>query len=58
MKFIESFATALAVVAFSLFIAVAMLDWAGGCGESYIQADGSRVAGECKGREIVFNFFK
>lgn len=58
MKIIESFATALAVVAFSLFIAVAMLDWAGGCGESYVQADGSRVMGECTGREIFFNLFK
>lgn len=57
-SFIESIATAIVVALFSLFIAVAALDWAGGCGESYIQADGSRVAGECMGREIFFNWFK
>jgi hypothetical protein len=45
-------------VAFTLFIFVGILDWFGGCGESYVQADGSRIMGECMGREMFFNFFK
>lgn len=43
---------------FTLFIFVGLLDWFGGCGESYVQADGSRIMGECLGREMFFNFFK
>ena len=40
-----------------LFI-VAVLDWFSGCGESWVQADGSRIMGECMGRELFFNLFK
>ena len=45
-------------VAFMLFIFVGILDWFGGCGESYVQADGSRIMGECLGREMLFDFLK
>jgi hypothetical protein len=45
-------------VAFTLLIFVGLLDWFGGCGESYVQADGSRIMGECLGREMFFGFFK
>lgn len=28
-------------------VAIVVLEWAAGCGESWVQADGSRVVGEC-----------
>ena len=33
---------------------IGILDWWGGCGESWIQADGTRVQGECIGRNLFF----
>lgn len=39
-------------------LAVGLLDWFGGCGESWVQADGTRIMGECMGREILFSLFK
>jgi hypothetical protein len=45
-------------VAFTLLIFISILDWFGGCGESYVQADGSRVMGDCIGREMFFDFLK
>lgn len=45
-------------LAFTLLIFVGLLDWFGGCGESYVQADGSRIMGECLGREIFFGFLR
>ena len=37
---------------------IGLLDWFSGCGESWVQADGTRIMGECMGRELFFNFFK
>jgi hypothetical protein len=45
-------------VVFCVFIVVVFLDWFGGCGESWVQADGTRIMGECMGRELFFNLFK
>lgn len=42
----------------SALLSVGALDWLSGCGESWVQADGTRLAGECMGREFVFNLFK
>jgi hypothetical protein len=44
--------------AITVLLVVGMLDWFGGCGESWVQADGSRIMGECMGRELFFNLFK
>jgi hypothetical protein len=44
--------------AITVLLVVGMLDWFGGCGESWVQADGSRIMGECMGREIFFNLFR
>jgi hypothetical protein len=51
------FCVALAT-AITVLLVVGLLDWFGGCGESWIQADGTRIMGECMGRELFFNFFK
>jgi hypothetical protein len=42
----------------TVLLVVGLLDWFSGCGESWIQADGTRIMGECMGRELFFNFFK
>ncbi len=47
------FSTVITVLLF-----VGLLDWFSGCGESWVQADGTRIMGECMGRELFFNFFK
>jgi hypothetical protein len=52
------FLSALFVLAFATLLAIALLDWIGGCGEVFIYADGSRHLGECVGRDIFFNLFK
>jgi hypothetical protein len=44
--------------AITVLLVVGLLDWFSGCGESWVQADGSRVMGECIGRELFFNLFK
>ncbi len=41
-----------------VLFAVGILDWFSGCGESWVQADGTRIMGECMGRELFFNLFK
>lgn len=42
----------------TVLLVVGLLDWFSGCGESWVQADGTRIMGECMGREMFFNFFK
>lgn len=41
---------------FSSLLCIALLDWMGGCGESFKRADGTSQMGECIGRETFFNF--
>ena len=51
----------LAVILAAIFaaaFAVFVLDWTGGCGESFIYADGSRHPGECTGRVILKSILK
>ena len=43
----EVILTLLGTVAFSLFIFVVTLEWLSGCGQMWVQPDGSKVAGEC-----------
>ena len=43
---------------FMALLFIGLLDWFGGCGESWVQADGTRIMGECMGRELFFSLFK
>ena len=44
---LERVAVTLASVAFVFLCALIVLEWAVGCGETWVQADGSRIVGEC-----------
>lgn len=55
MKLIVNFVLALFV---SLLLLVGLLDWTGGCGESFTYADGSVHSGECIGRDLVKSTFR
>jgi hypothetical protein len=46
-RILEGVAVALATVFFIGLLALIMVEWFVGCGESWVQADGSRVIGEC-----------
>jgi hypothetical protein len=46
-KFWEVVAMTIASVAFAVLVGVIVIEWLAGCGESWVQADGSRVVGEC-----------
>jgi hypothetical protein len=41
---------------FASLLCIGLLDYMGGCGESFLYADGSRHLGECIGRDTFFNF--
>jgi len=43
----EVILTMLGTLAFSAFLAVMLLEWMAGCGETYIDANGNRHAHEC-----------
>jgi len=40
-------------ILFSVFLSIALLDWLGGCGESFTYANGSQHQGECLGRDLI-----
>ena len=40
---------------FAVTLLIVLLDWAGGCGETYTHADGTTHPGECIGRDILFS---
>jgi hypothetical protein len=46
-KYLDIAAAALILVCFSFLMAYTLINWALGCGESFPQADGSRIQGEC-----------
>lgn len=54
-KYLESVATALVMICFSFVMAFTLLNWALGCGESFPQADGTRIQGECVGPIEIFD---
>jgi hypothetical protein len=58
MKALTTLFYVVLAIAITVLLVVGLLDWFGGCGESWVQADGSRIMGECMGREMFFNFFK
>lgn len=41
-----------------VFVLIGLLDWMGGCGESFTYADGSVHSGECIGRDLVKSTFR
>ena len=51
---LQCFIAAILTAAFAVFV----LDWTGGCGESFVYADGSRHPGECTGRVILKSILK
>lgn len=42
---------------FASVVCIVLLDWLGGCGESFVYADGTRHLGECVGRELFLSNF-
>jgi len=46
-KYLDIAAAGLVLICFSFLMAYTLLNWALGCGESFPQADGTRVQGEC-----------
>lgn len=51
---ITNFLVGFALTAFVILSTVVLtLDWFGGCGETFTLSDGSRVLGECIGRDIL-----
>jgi hypothetical protein len=46
-NFIEKTAYAIVGLILAILFAFMLLNWASGCGESYVTADGSRIQGEC-----------
>jgi hypothetical protein len=57
-RLLEVAITVVSVVLFTALIVVGVLDWTGGCGETFVHADGTRHAGDCIGREILKGVFK
>lgn len=58
MKAIKHLVSVTISAAITILFTVAVLDWFSGCGESWVQADGSRIMGECMGRELFFSLFR
>jgi hypothetical protein len=46
-RLIEWVAVAIATVFFAGLFAIIVVEWFAGCGESWVQADGTTVIGEC-----------
>jgi len=46
-KYLDIAAAGLVLICFSFLMAYTLINWALGCGESFPQADGTRVQGEC-----------
>ena len=46
-KWLEIILGGIAAVLFAVLLAVILVEWFAGCGESWVQADGSRVIGDC-----------
>jgi hypothetical protein len=54
-KYIDIAAAVLVLVCFSFLMAYTLINWALGCGESFPQADGTRVQGECVEVRRIFD---
>lgn len=47
MRLLRALLTVLAMAAFAAMGAIVLLEWAAGCGESYVDAHGERHVSEC-----------
>ena len=54
-KYLDTAAAILVLVCFSFLMAYTLINWALGCGESFPQADGTRIQGECVEIRRVFD---
>jgi hypothetical protein len=54
-KYLDIAAAILVLVCFSFLMAYTLINWALGCGESFPQADGTRVQGECVEVRRIFD---
>jgi hypothetical protein len=54
-KVVEVLVVTVSLIAFVSFVCVFVLDWTGGCGESFQYANGTLHQGECVGRDVFFS---
>ena len=54
-KYLDIAAAGLVLICFSFLMAYTLINWALGCGESFPQADGTRIQGECIELRRVFD---
>jgi hypothetical protein len=54
-KYLDIAAAILVLVCFSFLMAYTLINWALGCGESFPQADGTRIQGECVEVRRIFD---
>ena len=54
-KYLDTAAAILVLVCFSFLMAYTLINWALGCGESFPQADGTRIQGECVEIRRIFD---
>ena len=54
-KYLDIAAAGLVLICFSFLMAYTLMNWALGCGESFPQADGTRIQGECIELRRVFD---
>jgi hypothetical protein len=46
-RYLDFFVALVVVCGFTFLMAYTLLNWALGCGQSFPQADGTRIQGEC-----------
>ena len=54
-KYLDIAAAGLVLICFSFLMAYTLINWALGCGESFPQADGTRIQGECVEVRRIFD---
>ena len=54
-KYLDIAAAVLVLICFSFLMAYTLINWALGCGETFPQADGTRIQGECVEIRRVFD---
>jgi len=54
-KYLDIAAAGLVLICFSFLMAYTFINWALGCGESFPQANGTRIQGECIELRRVFD---
>jgi hypothetical protein len=57
-KIFNALIKAMLASVFTVLAFIFMLDWVGGCGETFTYADGSQHLGECMGRNTFKSFIR